>query len=341
MPDIISNITSLKKKILAPYNGLKVTWFEKWHPALDDALQSIPEMEACPHELFRLLVEVHGANQKRVALVTKKEEPVAVVGLRKIGRHRHELVTWVIVPDSVFPAKPGFLMPALEVLGTEVVVGWRRMETPPPPSPLIRELEVLPVYQMNFSDNFEEYWRTSASGHWNTIKKCRKRCQDFTFEVNSPGAAEWVIRNWGRAWNMDPILIEDSVMIAEFSYKQGNFYTFQLLDQQIPVAGHTFMPHRNGFVWVHTYRDTSYDKFGVGTRLMDLTFSWAAEANFETIDLGGRHDYKARWAPPNGEVSIFTICPEPLYYAKQVTQWMRSVKGRLTSSTEETQAQLG
>jgi hypothetical protein len=323
---MLNGIAGFKDKLLAPYNGLEVTWYDRWHPALDEALQSLPEMETCPHALFRLLIETHGAAQKRVALVTEDGLPVAAVGLRRIGRYRHELVTWVIVPDSVFPARPGYLIPALEALGVEVIVGWRRMDTPPPPSPLIRDYETLLVYQIRCSANFEDYWHTSTSGHWNTIKKCRKRCQGFTFTVNAPSAAEWTIRNWGKTWNMDPILVDDSVMIAEYFEDQGKFYTFLLLDQEKPVAGHTFIPHRKGFVWEHTYRDPTYDSFGAGTRLMDLTFYWAAEAGFETIDLGGRHEYKMRWAPPDGELSIFTICPEPLLRAKQAANWVRTVR---------------
>ena len=322
-------MSNMKDRWLARSNGLKVTWFDNWHAVLDEALDSLPEMEACPHDLFRRLVQTHGAAQKRAALVTEHGSPVAIVGLRKIGRYRHELVTWVIVPDSIFPAQSGYLIPALEALGVETIVGWRRMDSAPPPSPLMRNRELIPVHQMQCSADFEEYWRTSASGHWNTIKKCRKRCQDLVFAVNTPGAAEWTIQNWGKTWNMEPVLLEDSLMIARYLENRGRHYTFLLLDQGKPVAGHTFVPHRNDFVWQQTYRDPAYDSHGVGTRLMDLTFHWAAEAGFETIDLGGRHEYKSRWAPPDGELWIFTICPEPLFRAKQAFDWARSARREL------------
>lgn len=327
---MLTDLTSFKTRLLTPYNGLGVTWFDNWHPALDEALSGLPEMEVCPHELFRQLVETNGAAQKRAALVTAAGVPVAVVGLRQIGRYRHELVTWVIVPDSIFPAQQHYLMPALEALGVEVIVGWRRMDTPPPLSQLMRDCETLPVYQMQCSADFEEYWRSSSSGHWNTIKKCRKRCQAFTFTVNQPSAAEWTIRNWGKTWNMDPVLIDDSCLVAHFLEKQGRHYTFLLLDQDKPVAGHTFVPHRNDFVWQITYRDPAYDSYGIGTYLMDRTFFWAAEAGYEMIDLGGRHEYKMRWAPPDGELSIFTICSEPLFRAKQAANWLRIVQRKLT-----------
>ncbi|MBE7554328.1 MAG: hypothetical protein HS126_25010 [Anaerolineales bacterium] len=151
-------------------------------------------------------------------------------------------------------------MPAIEALGVEVFVTWRRMESPPPPSQLIRFKETIPVYQISCSDDFEGYWR--QSGHWNTVNKCRKRCKDFTFAVNAPGAAEWIIRNWGPTWERKPVVVNDSILVAKYLENQGRCYSLVLLDQDKLVAGHTFFTHRNDIVWVHTYRDPAYDAQG-------------------------------------------------------------------------------
>jgi hypothetical protein len=51
--------------VAAPNHRLEVTWFNGWHPALDEALQSLPENDACPHELFRLLVQTSSSAPKR------------------------------------------------------------------------------------------------------------------------------------------------------------------------------------------------------------------------------------------------------------------------------------
>jgi len=326
---MLNNIIESKNTLLAPYNGLKVTWFDSWHPVIDEALQLLPEMETCPHELFRLLIETHGADQKRITLFTEKGVPVAVAGLRRISRrYRFELVTWIIIPDSIFPTQPGYLMPALEALGVEVIVCWRRMHSPRPSSLLMRDPEELAVYQIQCSTSFEDYWR--ESGHWNTIKRCRNRCRNFNHVINPPGGVEWTIKNWGPVWDVDPILVDDSILSAKYMENQGQHYTFLLLDGEKPVAGHTFLQHGQDMVWQVTYRDPTYDKFGVGTRLMDIAFHWIAEAGYNSIDLGGRHTYKVRWAPPVGEMSIFTICPEPLFRAKQILKKARSIPGKLS-----------
>ena len=62
---------NFKDRLLAPYNGLKVSWFDKWHSALDEALQNLPELDVCSHELYRLLIENPAPARKKVALVSE------------------------------------------------------------------------------------------------------------------------------------------------------------------------------------------------------------------------------------------------------------------------------
>ena len=40
---IMNKKTSFGTRLLTPYNGIKVTWFDAWHPVLDEALQTLPE----------------------------------------------------------------------------------------------------------------------------------------------------------------------------------------------------------------------------------------------------------------------------------------------------------
>lgn len=318
-----------KSTLLVTSGGLDVLWFDGWHPALDEALEHIPEREICSHELFRLLIQSPDSARKRIATVTEHKIPVAVIGLRQVGLYDYELLTWVIIPDPMFPAKPGYWLPVIEALGVETFVTWRRMPMPPPPSRLIRYMELTPVYQMRCSEDFEEYWR--QSGHWNTVQRSRKRCRDFTFAINEPGAADWIIRNWGLTWEQKPIVVHDSILVANYLESQGLHYSFILLDQDKPVAGHTFMHHGNDLVWAITYRDPAYDSYGVGTRLMDLVFHWAKDAGFKTIDLGGRHDYKIRWAPKASELWLFNVCPEPIFRVKQAIDLARRASRKVTN----------
>ena len=51
---------------MAQDNKLDVAWFDDWHPALDEALKSLPELDTCSHELFRLLIQNRSAAPKKV-----------------------------------------------------------------------------------------------------------------------------------------------------------------------------------------------------------------------------------------------------------------------------------
>ena len=55
-------------------HGLRVRWFDTWCSTLDDALQALPEMESCPHELFRLLMLNPSPTRKRAALITDRDD---------------------------------------------------------------------------------------------------------------------------------------------------------------------------------------------------------------------------------------------------------------------------
>jgi hypothetical protein len=339
----VTQFRDLKDALSTPSaRGLKVSWFDEWHPALDEALQALPETDNCPHELYRLMVQNPGSARKRTALVTKQGVPVAVAGLRQTGARSWEPVTQWIIPGVVFPAQPGYLMPALEAIGVDIQVAWWRMEAPPPPSRWIRYRESAPVHRMRCSDDFERYWRETK--HFKTVQHKRNRCRDFTLAINSPGSVEWVIENWEAKWRNNPAIMDpslpDRVAAAKYLENQGLHYTLLLLDQDTPIGGATQTVHGNDLVAGVIYREPEYDWYGVGIRLIDLVFSFAAEKGFDWIDIGGGHDYKNKWAPQEGARWQFNICPEYLYRGKQVVNWARKVRGQLSNRIHNGQAQV-
>lgn len=337
---VITQSANLKDTSLLA--SLKVTWFEEWHPVLDEALQELPEKDNCPHELYRLLVQNPGSARKRTALVTERGTPIAVVGLRQTGRHQWEPITQWIIPGIVFPAQPEHLIPVLEALGVDIWVAWWRMESTPPPSRLMRYLESTPVYRMRCSDDFERYWRETK--YFKTIQHKRNRCQEFTLAINPPGSAEWVIKNWDAKWRDNSAIspaLSDRIIAAKYLEGLGQHYTLVLLDRDTPIGGATNTVHHKDLVAGVIYREPEYDWHGVGVRLIDLVFSFAAENGFETMDIGGGHDYKKHWAPQEGERWQFTICPEYLYRAKQVVNWGRKIRGQASNWVRRRQTQEG
>ena len=331
--NVFTDMTNQKDILPVSYHQLDVTWFDSWQPILDEALQELPEQDNCPHELYRLLMQNPGPTEKRTALVTARGVPVAVAGLRKIGRYQWEPVTQWIIPGIVFPAQPKYLISALEALGSDIWVAWWRMTPPPPPSQLIRYQESTPVYRMRCSDDVEQYWRKNK--YFKTIQHKRNRCRDFTLAINSPGSAEWVIKNWDGKWQENPAAVSpslaDRILVAEYLENRNQHYTLSLLDGDTLIGGATNTVHGNDLVAGVIYREPEYDKYGVGVRLIDLVFSFAVENGFETMDIGGGHDYKQKWAPQEGERWQFNICPEYLYRAKQAVNWGRTVRRTVTS----------
>jgi hypothetical protein len=307
---------------------LNVTWFDAWHPALDEALCSLPEAETCPHELYRLLLQSHGSTAKKAALVSERGVPVAVVGLRHRGHHSWEPVTQWITPGVVFPARPQYHLPTLEALGIDVWTAWWRVEHKPPTSQLIRQMDCTATHRLQLTEDYEKYWH--ETGLFKTIRHVRNRCRELTLESNAPGAAEWTIRNWEAKWRGDcacaDASLPDRVLAAKYLQKRGQYYTLTLSDHGVRAGGATIAVHGKDLVAGVIYRDPHYDHHGIGDRLIELSFAFGAERGFQTFDMGGGHGYKKHWARQEGEHWLFELCPEPLFIAKQAAGWAREVK---------------
>ena len=309
-------------------NRGQVAWFDQWRPVLDNALHELPEMENCPHELFRLIMENPSSTRKRTALVMDGTRPVAVVGLREKGRH------WVpamqgIIPESIAPARDGFLFPALKALGADVRIGdW---PTPPPESTPARNVTAVPVFNIDCQSDYEGYWRKSH--YMETVRDARKRTEAMTFEVDGPGSAALTIANWTEKWQDHPdqqtIIASDLAVAAEYCEQRNQWHSFLLLDGDVPVAGMTGPVHGNHLVLTVSFRDPRYDRRGVGVRILDLIVQWAVAQGLAKVELGGWYGYKAKWAPQDGERWDFRICPLRQYLREQAIWKARAVPGRL------------
>jgi hypothetical protein len=301
----------------AGIQGLKAYFFDTWQPVLDEALHSLPETDLLPHDLFRLLMTESNPETKQTIMMTERGVPVALVGLRHREGYWEPVTQW-IVPGVPFLVKADYLESVIAAIPFHVSIAWWRLHTSPPEIKKICYSKTSPTYKMLCSEDFELYWK--SSGHLNTVKRMRNRCRDFEFEINPAGASEWVIRNWGNQWNISPGELQDRIITAGYLEKTGLHFTLILKDKQTWIAGDTFLSHNNEAVWQVSYRHPDYDSYGVGTRLMDLSFQWASKEGFQKIDLGGDHEYKLRWAPIDGEKHVFTICPGYIMVAKRVSE---------------------
>lgn len=294
-----------------------VYWSKQWTSDFDAALEVLPESELCPHELYRLLCKNQDPTKIYAIIENESNEPIAVICLRK----RINLDDWVTlthysIPGMLFPVRDNYINICLSVLDRNIRLAWWRMGKFSGHINNIKSLEVKPTYEIDLTGDYEKYLR--ALGNLNTVKQARKRCQNFEIGINAHGMTEWVIRNWDRKWRENPCLqrpdLRDKLIVTEYLQRLGKSLTFTLMDSGRPICGHTFLVHRNQLVWQYVYRESQYDKFGIGTYLMDYAAKWALGKGFSGIDLGGDYpESKRRWGPIKDSKTSIHICPNNLY----------------------------
>jgi len=291
---------------------LRANWFAHWHPDLDAALGLLPATSLCPHDLYRELCTARGPLRKRIAMVTERDLPVAVIGLRRDPKRWAPVTTWMI-PGAVFPVEDRDLVRALVALGpmdAPLYVGWWRRGTPPPASYRLN-VEAVPTFRLDCTGDYEAYW--CQSGLMSDVKRARKRCARLSLEFNRPGAAEWTIKNWGRKWAQDGTkeLAEtgDKLIVARYWEARGRHITASLLDGDKLIASDTSLVHQGDVVGLTHYREPGYEKLGAGNRLLDAVTQWAAAGGLRKHDFGGGFAYKSRWAPEDGVRWHFTLNP--------------------------------
>jgi hypothetical protein len=287
-------------------HGLTVRWFDRWSAALDNALADLPESSECSHEMLVALMGHPSRARKCAALVTKRERPVAIIGLRNTGLGRWDIIGGGgVFPRFLAHAVDGYFFPALSALGLNIHVTTQAQR---PPDEWVRRLVAHPVFRIDLTSDFEAYWK--ESGQLRTVQMARKRTRDFAVELDGPGASEWTIRGWAGAWGGRETASADDLVIAADHYSRaGRFHTIRLLDGREPVAGHTWFVDGDALLLITTFTKPEYRQHQAGTRNLDAVFAWAAQAGFSQIDLGVGHEYKRRWAPESGTRWSFDVRP--------------------------------
>ena len=314
----------------AAAQGLRVKAFDDWQPELDEALNSLPEHELLPHELFRSLMRMADPKLRRIRLVTEHGVPVAVAGLRNRWGCWEPVAQW-IVPGVLFPVKKGYISRVLAALDLEIQVGWWRWDEPPPRMDCIRQVKMTPTRRMSLSEDFEHYWRESSL--FRNIRRARNRCEGFELKIDAPNAAELIIRKWSARWRPEGMRempdLAERLFAARYLEQRGLHRTLLLCDKDEPVAGGTLIVDRNDVVAHCGFRNPDYDRHWAMTWLMASIFYWSKERGFAKIDMGGSFDYKERWAPEEGEKWEFVVCPDYVRSERRIIAFVEKVENRL------------
>lgn len=304
---------------------LAVSWFDAWSRELDDALDALPEMPACSHDLYRTLATTPSVARKRFAIVREADAPIAAIALRRRFRH-WELLCDGVVPFADAPALPGRLWDALAALRQYVrIVEWAGE---PPMMSGVFVLQREPGYAVSTRIDLDAYWASKGNAGW--LKKARRRTERLghvALEVDRDGAAAWTIERWHDKWASDPAgetaATEDILAAARHLARHRRYHAFRLLVDGAPVAGVNTVVHERTLIMTQSYRDPAYDRAGIGVHLDERIFRWAAASPYETVDLGCGGTYKPRWAEEAGDRVTVAVAPAHLALARRAAGAVR------------------
>lgn len=322
-------VVQLSAKRKARLYDFSLRWHAGWNEALDNALSRLPANNGSDRDVFRILAEPVPGTTKKFGVVSKADQVVAIVGLRRAAS-KWQLLNSYIMPGMPFPVRdPKLVAPVLQAIGAELDVAlWRAGEPPDTSCGWVHDLKAIDTFGMALTDDFEAYWR--ASGNLSFVRKSRKGCRDMTIVVDAPEAIDWILRNSDAKWSASSATaspdLEDRIRTYRGLALKGRAHTITLHDAYGMIAGDMLVEHHGAIVSVATYRTPIHRKAGTGTYVLDSVFRWARERGYRTIDLGGGYAYKRLWAPVNGQKYEFRVGPPLAVGMKSMVKY--ALKGR-------------
>lgn len=285
----------------AKRRDLEVRWSNAWTPELDQALDALPQLSDCPHDLYRELLKPTRA-QKKHALVLENGRPMTLISLRSCARH-WEPVAYQCVPSAIAPAvSTSALARALHALGMEVRVpaGLREEVTELQPS----DHWPYECHVIDLHGDYEAYWRERK--RQKRLRRARRDTEHLTPRVNGEGDLQWIVETWGEEWKNDPgqetLATEDRFALWSALAKRSDLplklHTLILADGDRRAAGLVLLSKADVASTQCSVRDPSYNDAGTAMNL--LVVEWAKAQGFRQLDLGSGV-YKRDWGPVGGQ----------------------------------------
>lgn len=309
---------------LEHHGRLTVRRIKSWSSTVTELASGLTQSRLCPPELYAELLERNLRSGGRIAVVERRNEPIALIGLQRDGRFRWKPVANWLVPDFVCAAADDDALPALAALGTEISVSWWRRSAFPAHEH-VRERRDIATHHMAVAHR-EAYWR--KTGRWRGIMKARQRCEGLTLSVNEPGGSEWVIHSAAVKWQgheeaAQDATVHDRVDVVRHLESSGKHITLVLRDGDRRLSGEACIIDGDTLVSVLAYRDEEVGSLPTGIRTMDAIFQYAEQHGFANVDLGGHRPYKLAWAPEQGMRHEFLVAPRHRHHARQMVGRIR------------------
>jgi GNAT superfamily N-acetyltransferase len=294
--------------IQARASGLKVVWSDTWNRTLDEALDHLPPPPVCSHDHYRELL-LPTDRPKRHALVLEKDEPIALVSVRR-RKSFWEPVSYQALSAFIAPAKDSRnLGRAIRALGIELRVEYGL--GPESQNMGGTHCTSYDIIRIALQSDYESYWLRDGAQHQKHISSARRKCKNLHLQVDSENDIEWAINQWKSRWassSTDEIAAAAdrwsfwrAIFRAPEKDGQMKIRSYTLYDGDKPVA--SVVNSAVGdvqFGQCLTMLD-DYRKRGAGTRIIDASLAQAAAQGYSFLDLGGGHGYKLLWGPVVGQ----------------------------------------
>jgi hypothetical protein len=309
---------------------MKLEVLRSWNAVADEAFERLPADPEWPGSLYRELAQIPRGSRDscRVVIAYQKSVPVGLIAF-----HREDCVfvpvTHWILPGIIGLGAPDVQDQILRRLPFPSIVAWWRMNPESIlPGRAIRRVSSQDTFGVSLKSDFEGFWK--KTGCLRSIRRAERNGAELTFQVNAPGALEWIIRSSERKWRENPAVesprIPNTLMALAWAERAGKHFSLTLSDGQNFVAGQSVLIHRNDVICGATYRDPRYDRAAPGHIVLARTFYWGRESGYDTVDLGGGFDYKHRWAPVLGTKSTVHISPTFSHVTSRCRAFVASVK---------------
>lgn len=287
----------------ATRGALTVRWSEEWTAELDQALETLPPLPDCPHDLYRELLKPTRADKKH-ALVLENGGPSAVISLRHCARH-WEPVVYQCMPFAIAPATDtAALTRALHALGMEVRV----------PAGLGEEVTTLQPsdcwsytwHRIDVQDDYEAHWRAKKRQY--TIRRARKETAHMQRRVGGAGDLEWIVEQWRDQWKDDPgqevVAADDrlnfwSALSQRAETSALKVHTLMLVDGERRVSGLIITSKGDAAMIQCGGRDPEFEDAYSAAAVQIFAAEWAKTAGFRVLDIAGG-PYKRLWGPEGG-----------------------------------------
>ncbi|HRO03933.1 MAG TPA: GNAT family N-acetyltransferase [Terricaulis sp.] len=282
----------------------QVEWFTAWNDRLDAALEAMPPMPECGHDVYRALLKETGV-PKRHALVSENGAPIAVISLRQ-RRHFWEPVTYQCIPKQVAPAvNAAALGRALKALGLEVRVEGGMGEN-------IAELSPTKSWayewrKVDLKADYEAHWREKKRQY--TIRRARKTLAQVTQRVDGAGDVEWIVDHWRGQWAQDEsrevVAAPDRMnfwpaLMAASARSALKLHSLQLMREDKRMAGLVFTSIGSTAMIQCGGADLEFDDDYARAAVLIAAIEWAKSAGFDTLDIAGG-PAKRYWGPVGGQ----------------------------------------